>query len=121
MSENVERVDFGKEKRELARMMGRLLGFVEQRDADIIADPVKYWKMAMEQASAFKRHIEDVEEALRYPCEVMVTDAAPELVRPEMPVMVTREDYDRMRRVEAVVRRGPPDWRMDSKKPEGGA
>lgn len=120
MSENVEKVDFGKEKREVARMMGRLLGIVEQRDADIIADPVKYWKMVMAQAGAFKRHIDEIEEAGRYPLlDCMVSDGTPTLM--PRPVMVGRADFDRWRAMEEVIRRGPPDWRKEFEKPEGGA
>jgi hypothetical protein len=107
MSGNVETIDFGKERREMARMLGRLLDRVEARDADIIANPVKYWKQAAEKIAALQRFVEELDDALRIPLDPVDLDwnATPTL-RPQG-VMVPREDWDRWRRMEARFRRGP--------------
>lgn len=96
-------VDFGKERVEAARMMTRLLGMVEAQEADIIANPVKYWKIAAEEISRLRTAIRDAQDARRIPLDLSPPDErGPPAIGPA-PLMVPREQWDALKRMEAVV------------------
>lgn len=69
MSDVIE-VRFGKEEREYARKFARLLGLVEQHDADVLADPIKHIKLASEEIARTRRQIQDARDAYRSSCAV---------------------------------------------------
>jgi hypothetical protein len=105
MEKNVQPVDFGKEQREAARKLGRLLNLVEQQEANIIADPVKYWRMAGEEISRLRLVLEEAHDALRSPVDLW---REPEPVyRPTETVTVVKSEHERLRACAAIVER----WR----------
>lgn len=59
--------DFGKAEREAARQFARLLKLAEDRDQDILENPIKYFNMASEKLSEQEMFIHRLWEALRLP------------------------------------------------------
>lgn len=58
-------VDFGKEDREHARRFSRLMGLVEQREADILREPGKYLKQSYEEVSRTRMAVEQIKSTWR--------------------------------------------------------
>lgn len=104
MSNNVISVDFGREYNEAARRLGRLMGLVEKRQAELQKDPTGFLDAAYEQMRQLRGEMEAVSETMFPP--LPLTFASPErepAFHPLETVVVTREDYGRMKRAEAIV------------------
>lgn len=86
-----------------ARMMAKLLGMVEAQEADIIANPVKYWKIAAQEIGRLRDAIRDAQDARRIPIDLSSPEdrGPPTLGNP--PITVHREDWDALKRMERVV------------------
>lgn len=104
---DVEHVDFGKERRDLERMMGRLLGLAEKQREELRRDPVRYYRRAVDEITALKQYVEDIENAAHYALGAALTEVIPVPLAPSQPVMLHAEDYARYERVMAIVERGP--------------
>lgn len=101
---DVQHVDFGKERREFERKLGDLMGLVERQREELVKDPVKFYARAVDEIMALQQFVEEIREASRIPLQPLVMDEVPTLG--PRPMMVPREDYDRMRRVLARVDKG---------------
>lgn len=106
--DNIEHVDFGAERRRLERMMGRLLGIADDMRAELERDPVRYYARAVDEIVALQQHVHDIEEALRgEPIDVRPIDPSAPPPPLSRPLQIMEKDYERFRRAEEVIRRGP--------------
>jgi hypothetical protein len=64
MGEIIRR-EFGKEERDFARKLARLLDLAEQQEAEILANPMKYWRLAADKIFRLQRQVLAAQEALR--------------------------------------------------------
>lgn len=103
MDEVIEH-DFGKERIEAARRMARLIGLIEQREADILADPVKFFDLASDKICQLREGINNARDALRQPFCWEISEA--EELRPGAKTIVVDEaDYKRLRACADLVLR----------------
>ena len=103
---NVVCVDFGREDRESARKLARLLSLVADRDADILANPKKYLDAAHDEIGRLRGILLRLNEAFDPPT-MRVSFASQDHVpqyEPFRTVTITQDDYDRFKAVEAIMR-----------------
>ena len=107
-NDNIERVDFGAERRRIERMMGRLLGIAADMRTELENNPVRFYQLAVDEIIALQQHVRDIEEAMRgEPLDLRPVDpSAPPPPLPR-PVQIMEEDYRRFQRAEEIIRRGP--------------
>lgn len=96
-------VDFGKERREASRILARLLGIIEAQEAELLADPLRLFKLATNEIGRLQRVLHDARGALAPSFSFgLAEDAA----RPSFDVIrVPRDEWDRLRACAAVIRR----------------
>jgi hypothetical protein len=99
--EKVVAVDFGKEQRESARRLARLLDLVVGRDEEMLANPKKYWDRAVDEIIRLRTQIETAREALRQPLsfELEAQNHCPVLDT----LTVPRDRWEALKRAEAVI------------------
>lgn len=105
MSDNVEHIDFGSERRRLERMMGRLLGLAEKQREELERDPVRYYARAVDEIVAVQKHVRAIEDALRP--KIDWADPPTEPLPSPRPIQIMEADYRRYRAAEEIVRSGP--------------
>lgn len=91
---SVIEADFGRSARESARKFARLSRLIEEREADILRDPVKYLDLASAEILRLRRAMEYSLSALDPPPVTWDAEAA---VQPLRTVVVVRDDWERMR------------------------
>lgn len=96
--------DFGKERTESARRMARLIGLIEQREADILADPVKFFNLASDKICQLREGIDNARNALRQPFCWEISEA--EALRPcAKTIVVDEAEFNRLRACADLVLR----------------
>ena len=92
--------DFGKERTEAARMMARLLGLLDKREADILADPVKFFNQAGERIGQMQQGIKDARDALRIKLDYEPSDDHKIIGS----LYVPADEWERLQACAAIVR-----------------
>lgn len=112
MSDDVISVNFGKEEREHARKLARLLGLLEDHHEDILRDPVKYIKMASEENAKLRDQIEQAREVWRKrKPSINKFSSLAELergpVQSDMPrtLMIDQDDYYALKEMLEIIQR----------------
>lgn len=104
MSEVIEH-NFGKEDREHAQRLARLLGLFAGNDADILANPGKYLAMASRRLAEHERFINQLYDALHLPWapsgEPFSEVLAPSLPPPAM--QIDRRDYEALQALKPLI------------------
>jgi hypothetical protein len=104
MSEdNIVPVDFGKDQRESARKLARLLGLVEQRERELLANPKPFLDRAYEEVLRLQLVLKRAHDALQPPAPVEITTEPPSFMALDV-VSIPRDEYDRLRAMAAVIR-----------------
>lgn len=86
-------------------MLGRLLGIAEAMDADMLANPKKYYDRAVTEIIRLRTVLEEANEALRVPLHD-VWSPPPDVPPPFEPmqvVSVMKDEWERLKRVERIV------------------
>lgn len=97
-------VDFGLQKREVGRMLARLIGIAEEHEAAVMADPVRFWKLAQMEMQKLVDDVRAAQDALYDETLVRVaqiSDTPPPLPRC---VMVDEAEYMRWRKAVNMLR-----------------
>jgi hypothetical protein len=89
--------DFGKEHRETVRRFARLLKLVEDRDADVLRDPLKYLKQAGDEIVRLQAFIRDLTELTYSPVQnyLRSNDPSPHFDT----VQMMKGEYDRLKAI----------------------
>lgn len=104
--DSVVDVDFGMEKRRHARILGELLGMAEERDREIVADPIKFWTQAGEEIMRLHAYIDELREAAYPPPPELMCFRDAGAPTPNIDsVVVFRKDFEALRRVRAILER----------------
>ncbi|PHR91084.1 MAG: hypothetical protein COA69_13610 [Robiginitomaculum sp.] len=95
MPNNIINKDFGKTDRESARKLRELLGIIEAFEADMIANPVKYFNLARQEIESLQRKLLALKVAAwpRFDEQFIEPDAACE-PEPIKTVRIQQEDYN---------------------------
>jgi hypothetical protein len=110
MMDNVEHVEFGKRERETGRKLACLLGIAEQRDKELLADPVKFYDMAITEIVRLRTLLEAAREAGRLPLPAYISnEQAAEFVKIDT-VIVDRAELNRLRAMHDVI------WSPDARR-----
>lgn len=94
--------DFGKEAREHAARLGRLLGIVEEYHADILRNPLPHIQAAGAEIARLHIALDAALDALRKPFSYFApldTPAPPE----DFSIMVLRDEWEALKRMKAVI------------------
>lgn len=97
-------VDFGKQARESARTFARLMGLAEELPTDILANPEKHLVAASAEIRRLRKIIEDARDSLRRPISLRAWTEGPVQFHPLSTVMVDRDEFARLRQMEARIR-----------------
>lgn len=100
MPDTVIEVEFGKKQRETIRAFARLLGLVEDYEADVQANPAKYIAMAREEIAWMRRRIEDAREVARRPVRAIAAD---EPIGPLKTVVVPADEWEALQKMRDIV------------------
>jgi hypothetical protein len=106
MSGNVLHGEFGKEARESARRLARLLGLIEQNESAMLADPRRFMDMASERIYRLQCQIERAQDALRSPL-LFAAEGEPVSYSEPAVMRVYRDEYERLRAAAAIIRGEP--------------
>lgn len=94
--------DFGKEDREHAKRLARLLNLVAERDADLLANPGKYFAMACDRLAESEQFFRSLQEVLWSRRPVTMEPAS--LRYTEIEVMtVDRRDYEAFEKLRSMI------------------
>lgn len=98
--------DFGKDDREHARRLKRLLNLLKEQDEDLLADPGKYFAMASERLAEQARFIHAVSDAVQLPWMVKSTyvDFEPPHQMEIDTMIVDRRDYEALQAIKKLIR-----------------
>lgn len=103
---DVIKPDFGKEAREFARGLARLLKLVDEREQDILDNPSKYIDLASRRLAEQEVFIHKLWEALRLPWLVSMPspwiNQPPRMIEPDL-VRIDRRDYEAFQAVKALI------------------
>jgi 3-dehydroquinate synthase class II len=100
---SVVEVDFGKERNEFARRLGKLLNMVEERDKDIGENPLKYLEMLEQKYVKVLVAVEEAKDALRPPLPTLAH--GPIAFEPFKTVVVDADELKRLRECAAILGR----------------
>lgn len=101
MAEVIE-CDFGKGPRESARALAKLLNLIEAQDADLLANPKKYFDWAASEICTLRQGIRAAASALN----IRLNWETDEPMTPSREtVVLTKDEYDRLKHCELLVRR----------------
>ncbi len=85
--------DFGKEERESARRFARLVGLVEERNQDILANPIKYLDQAHDEIVRLRLFIEELIDLTYSETTMTVSNRLSRCAAPET-MLVKKCDYE---------------------------
>lgn len=107
---SVVAVDFGKAQREAARRLARLLKLLEDRDAEMIADPVKFFEMASDKIVELEYFIRSLEEVYAEATSldpVAAVSTEPPTMNDIRTIVIDRREYDALKLIEHMLRDRP--------------
>lgn len=94
-------VDFGKERRDAARTLAKLLGVLEERDADVLRDPLKYLYMASDRITLYQQTLHAARDSLRTPLSQFMGDPS----RADFDtIRIPRCEWERLKACAEIVR-----------------
>lgn len=98
--------DFGKDDREHARRLAKLLQLLKERDEDLLGNPGKYFALASEKLAEQERMLRALSDAIKIPWSVSpqpLTNEPPDFMLPDI-VRVDRRDYEALQAVKTLIR-----------------
>lgn len=104
MADNIIPVDFGKEYSEAAATFAKLVGWADTYAAKVRADPVEFVRQAHAEVAALQREMRRAREALYIRRDLAPAQGVPSSIAEIETVRMHRDDYDALKRLEAVVR-----------------
>lgn len=99
----VVEIDFGKGDRDGSRMLARFFGLAGDQEADLLANPRKYYAQAVDEILRLQTILRNAEEALHGPASAHHFDSTVKRTLPRT-ITVPAEEWRRLKEVERHIR-----------------